>query len=759
VTPPARPTRRSTTTDRATTRRTAPTARSTTPRATATRSSTATRPTRSTTTRSTVGRSTPTRAPSARTTTRASTTRATAARSPRTAGRAAARPVVTKAGTRPRRAGRGQTRPPAREATRKRLLILLVGLVGLFGLIAAKVADLQVINPGHYLSFGQAQTVRSQTLAADRGTIYDRNHTELAMSVPMKTIFADPKLVTDAAGRSDPARSAALLAPILGLDVADLTQKLSGTGRFVYLARKVPKSVYDQVAALNLPGIEYLDETERITPAGDVGRSLIGTVDPDNNGLSGLEKQYATELTGTPGALTLERNPQGHTIPIGEHQLTPAVKGDDLVLTVDRSMQYETEQILAEQVHAAGAKGGIAIVTRPSTGEVLAMANVVTDPKTGVVSTSGNNAAVTTVYEPGSVMKIATVSAAIEQGLVTPDTPIVVPGSYQVGDHAFSDAEPHPTETLSVAQIVAQSSNIGTIKMAQQLGKQGVYDTFTNFGFGAHTGLEFLNEANGSVPKPDTPAWSATSIGTIPIGQGISATPLQVLESYNAIANGGVYVAPRLVDSTIDANGNEHPLPADAGRRVVSTKTASTMNMMLRGVVTGGTGTLAKVDGYTVFGKTGTARKPQPGGYTDKNGQTQYESTFVGAVPAEAPALSVIVVIDEPSGGNYFGGAVAAPAFSKIASYGLQRFSVPPPVNDAAAVGAALASTPIANSGGPVADGVERMANGKVRASAAEVTPTTTAPPVSTAPKKSTTTTTTPGKAGASSPPTITRKP
>jgi cell division protein FtsI (penicillin-binding protein 3) len=669
----------------------------------------------------------------------------------------------------------GPNHPPANAATRRRLLILLAGLVGLFGLIAAKVTDLQVINPGHYLSFGQAQTVRSQTLAADRGTIYDRNRTELAMSVPMKTIFADPKLVADASGRSDAAHSAALLAPILGLDVSDLTQKLSGSNRFVYLARKVSKDISDKVAALKLPGIDFLDETDRITPGGGVGRSLIGTVDPDNNGLSGLEKQYASELTGTPGSLMLERNPQGHTIPVGEHQLTPAVKGDDLVLTIDRSMQYQTEQILADQVHAAGAKGGIAIVTRPSTGEVLAMANVATDPKTGAVSTSSNNAAVTTIYEPGSVMKMATVSAAIEQGLVTPNTTFSVPGTYQVGDHTFSDAEPHGTETLSVAQILAQSSNIGTIKIAQQLGRQGVYDTLTNFGFGAETGLAFLNEAGGRVLQPGK--WSGTSMGTIPIGQGVSATALQVLEGYNSIANGGVYVGPRLVDSTIDANGNEHPIPADSGRRVVSATTASTMNMMLRGVVTGGTGTLAKVDGYTVFGKTGTARKPQAGGvYTDKNGLTQYESTFVGAVPAEAPALSVIVVIDEPSGGNYYGGAVAAPAFSKIASYGLQRFSVPPPVTDGTAVGATLATTPVTSTGAAATDGVLQLPNGKVRAATAGF-PLATTPATggtgstgggataggsgstsATIPNQKTTTSSTPGKAGASSPPT-TRKP
>jgi len=641
---------------------------------------------------------------------------------------------------------------PHRAATRKRLLVLLAGLIAIFGLVAVKVVDLQVLSPGHYLKFGASQTIRSQVLAADRGTIYDRNHTELAMSVPLKSVFADPKLV------ADPVAAAALLAPILHLDTGDLAVKLGASNRFTYLARKVPKDISDQVAALRLDGINFIDETEREAPGGDVARSLIGSVDPDNNGLSGLEKQYAAELTGTPGSLTLERNPQGHTIPVGEHQLTPALKGDDLVLTIDRSMQYEAERVLSEQVKAAGAKGGIAIVTKPSTGEVLAMANVTSDEKTGEVTPSGNNAAVTTVYEPGSVMKIATIAAAIESGKVTPDTTFTVPDHLQVGDHLFSDAEPHLTETMSVAQILALSSNVGTIKIGQQLGKQGIYDSLRNFGFGTRTSLDFLNEANGSVLNPDK--WSATSIGTIPIGQGVSATPLQVLEAYNTVANRGLSVAPRLVDSTIDSDGNEHPVPADAGRRALSAATADRVNLMLRGVVTGGTGVLATVDGYTVAGKTGTARKVQPGGgYYDASGAIRYQSTFVGMVPAEAPALSVIVVIDQPSGGLYTGGAVAAPAFSKIASYGLQRFSVPPPVTDGAAGGAAVAG-PATSSATSGADGlvgtVQRMANGKLRASTAGVPVIPPAPPVppavTTAPSGST------AKGGTSTPSTA-RKP
>jgi len=628
-------------------------------------------------------------------------------------------------------------------------------------IIAAKVADLQVVNPTRYLTTGTSQTLRSQTLAAERGTIYDRNHTELAMSVPMKTIFADTKLV------ADPVAEAAALAPVLHLDAGALQAKLSqrhadDTGamvpdRFVYLARKVEVDVADRVKDLKLAGISFIDESSVANPSGTLARNLLGTVDVDNNGVSGLEKQYNAEMTGTPGSLTLERNPQGRTIPVGEHQLTPAVKGDDLVLTIDQAMQYETESVLAEQVGVTSAKGGMAIVTKPDTGEVLAMASVIRDEKTGNITVSGDNAPVTSVYEPGSVMKIVTVSDALEQGLVTPDTTIQVPGSLQVGDHSFTDAEAHGAETMTVAQILAKSSNIGTIKIAQMVGKQSLYDRLMAFGFGKETALGFPDESHGTVPAPDT--WWTTSMGTIPIGQGVSATPMQVLSAYNTIANRGTYVAPRLVDSTIDSGGQEHPIGSDEGHRVMSTATADKMNLMLRGVVTDGTGETAAVNGYSVMGKTGTARKPQAGGgYVDAAGGTKYESTFVGVVPAEAPALSVIVVIDEPAGGNYTGGAVAAPAFSKIAAFGLRQFSVPPPVTDIANGGVPVGPLSAGHTGATV------LPNGKLRASAAgaaqaAVMPTTT----TTAPSKKSTgkaTTTTSGSSPPStkSPPT-TKKP
>jgi cell division protein FtsI (penicillin-binding protein 3) len=587
-----------------------------------------------------------------------------------------------------------------------------------------KVADLQVLNPRHYLAVGTSQTVHSEVLAADRGTIFDRNHEQLAMTVPEKTVFADPKLVTD------PLRESDRLAPLLHLGRDELVAKLSAHNQFDYLARKVPIELADKIAALKLPGIDFLDEPAVMMPEGRSTAALLGAVDIDNKGLSGLEQQYDALLTGRPGELTLAENPQGRTIPVGEHQLVPAVPGSDLVLTVDRSMQYETEQILSQQVATAKAKGGIAIVSNPSTGEILAMANVAADPKTGAVTPSTNNAALTTVYEPGSVMKIATISEALERGLITPTSKFDVPGQYSVGGSTFSDAEAHGTESLTVAQIVAQSSNIGTIKIAQLLGDQGVYAGITGLGYGSQTALHFPNEAAGAVLRPAD--WSGTSIATLPIGQGVSSTALQVLEAYNTIANGGRYVSPRLLDATIDPEGHTHLVGRDPGHRVMSTKTADEMNLMLRGVVTGGTGTLAKVDGYTVLGKTGTAREPQPnGGYTDTLGRYHYDATFVGVVPAQKPALSVIVVIQDPRGGNYFGGSIAAPAFAKIASYGLRLFHVPPPSNDGAAGGVPIPGAGVGGVGGAVID----EPNGKIRAYAAGTTSTTiAAAPTTTAP-------------------------
>lgn len=634
---------------------------------------------------------------------------------------------------------------------RRRLLVVLALLALLFAAVAGKVLDLQVLNPGRHKAWGEAQRVESTKLAAQRGDIVDRNGAELAVSRPAKSVFVDPKLVTDPSGE------AAKVAPLLGLDVTEVTAKMAGNGRFAYLKRKVPVDVADQVAALGLPGVAFLDESERYLPAGDSARSLLGAVDADNQGISGLESQYGQALSGTPGELSLERNPEGRTIPVGEHDLVPAVPGDTLKLTLDRSIQYEAERLLGEQVAATKAKGGIAIVTKPQTGEILAMANMVTDDKTGQVLTGTNNAALTTQYEPGSVMKVVAIGTALEDGLIQPTTSMYLPPTLQVADAQFGEAEDRGGVTWDVGQILTHSSNVGTIKIGQMLGKQRLHDAITNFGFAQPTGLGFPNEVSGALPQVSN--WSGTSLATIAIGQGVAVTPLQMLLAYNTIANGGQYVPARLVASTVDGAGVEHATEPATGRRVISGDTAAKLNVMLRSVVQTGTGQLAAIPGYDTAGKTGTARKPQPGGgYMDKNGVTHYQSTFVGFMPAEQPALSVYVMIDEPSGGQYTGGATAAPVFSKLGSFALRRLGIAPPATDSANGGSAVSGDSVAGAtpGGIGAGTAVTTADGRLRSLP---TGTPVAPPTTVASPDLGTTPTTTKVAGSTKVTTSTTRP
>ena len=549
-------------------------------------------------------------------------------------------------------------------------MVLLLG----FGAVVVRLVDVQAVGGQEYAAFGESQRFQDIALPAERGSFFDRNGNDLAVSIPQRTIWADPRLVEDATA------TASVLAPLLGLDAERslaLATKLGGASKFTYVARRVEDDVADAVADLDLPGIFFLDEPKRIAPAGDLGRSVLGQVGIDNEGLSGLELQYDELLTGEPGELIIERDPDGRTIPGGERQLAPAQRGDDLVLSIDRSMQYETERALRAQIAAKGGKGGMAIVSRPATGEILALANLVTDPETGEVNAVRNNMAATAVYEPGSVNKVITVAAAMEEGLVSPSTELVVPDRLQVSDHLYTDHDPHPTETYSVTRILTESSNIGTIKLAQMLGKDRFDSYLRRFGFGTRTSLLFPNEAPGILLDPDD--YTGTSMGSIPIGQGIAITALQMLQAYNVLANDGVYVPPRLVLETVDGNGTSHPVDAGEPHRVVSESTAARMRDMLANVVAEGTGTRGGITGYTVAGKTGTARKPlATGGYQDASGY-HYVATFAGFVPAERPELSIIVVIDEPAG-DIYGGTVAAPVFADLAQYGLRLFRIPPPL-------------------------------------------------------------------------------
>ncbi|MEO7572768.1 MAG: penicillin-binding transpeptidase domain-containing protein, partial [Acidimicrobiales bacterium] len=337
--------------------------------------------------------------------------------------------------------------------------------------------------------------------------------------------------------------------------------------------------------------------------------------------------------------------------------------------------------------------------------------------ETGEITATRNNMGATAVYEPGSVNKVITVAAALEEGLVRPDTELTVPDSLQVSDHLFTDHDPHPTESYSVTRILSESSNIGTIKLAQLLGKDRLDSYLRRFGFGTKTALDFPNEAAGILLPPDE--YSGTSMGSIPLGQGIAVTAMQMLEAYNVLANDGVYVAPKLVMETVDDAGGRHPVEGVEGQRVVSERTAREMRDMLVNVVTEGTGTRGGITGYSVAGKTGTARKPLPEGGYGTDGNYSYVANFVGFVPAEKPELSIIVVIDEPAG-DIFGGTVAAPVFADLAQYGLRLFRIPPPLIE-------RAPEPDTAAAEAVAEGVvEAREPQRVRAAPATTTTTTT---------------------------------
>ena len=581
---------------------------------------------------------------------------------------------------------------------------MLVVIAMATSVMVARLTQLTLFDSGRLSALSASQTVRAVELPGERGTIIDRNGHELALSVPQTTVWADPREV------DDPVGYARTLAPILGVPEARLRDNLSRPGAFTYLARQIDdeQAAVAQAAVVgdpddpadDLAGVYFFNEPRRFSPSGDLAEAVVGRVGIDNDGRSGLERLHDGRLSGEPGELVVERAPDGVAIPAGRHRLTPPAPGEDLVLTIDRSIQFEAERLLAGQIIDTGADGGSAVVMDVRTGDLLALANLarrgtvnarpaVADADAfsgrsevdvssalppGVVQ-AAKVTAVTDVFEPGSVNKVITVAAAIEEGVANRWDTRVVPDNLRVADHTFTDHSPHETRPFTVNEILVRSSNIGTIQLGQELGKERLDSYLRRFGFGTKTGLGFPGESAGLMLAPED--WSGTTIGTVPIGQGVSVTPLQMLEAYATIANGGTFVTPRLVLGTIDAEGVMHPSPAGPTRDVVSASTAATVTQMLVDVVDSGTGRNAIVDGYRVAGKTGTARKPLVGARGYEAGA--YLASFAGFVPAEDPRLAIIVVLDEPF--PIYGGVVSAPVFADLAAYSLRHLRVPPPAS------------------------------------------------------------------------------
>ena len=541
---------------------------------------------------------------------------------------------------------------------------MLVTVVAFAG-IGVRLFDLQARDRSHLSSLGVGQRVRAVSIPAERGQIFDRNGKVLAMSVPQTTVVADPRVI------EDPVAYAAKLAPIVQVDQAELEARLSNhKSAFAYVARKVNDGVAKQVKALDLVGISYQDESKRYYPLGTIAAPVVGFTGTDNTGLEGMEYHYNSLLTGTPGSVQVERDPQGNDIPGGERQVKTAKRGEDVVLTIDSSLQWKTEQELLHGVQSMNARGGTAIVVDVQTGDILAMATVdgATDTEPAQAATATDkNRPVTDVYEPGSTNKVITMAGAIQEGLVNPDTVFDdVWQSINIGGTEYEDVEEH-SSTMNVAEILAHSSNVGTIRIAHELGKDRLADYLRAFGFGQTTGLGLPGEAPGVTF--DAANYNDTSMGSIPIGYGIAVTAMQMLDVYTTIANHGVARPPRLVAATIDADGTRHDSALPEPRQVVSAATADAVNGMLQKAVHEGTGTKAQIPGYPVAGKTGTARKaPYDTG--------EYNASFAGFAPAGDPKLAAIVVMDSPQG-SIFGADAAAPVFQQIMRFALTYERVP----------------------------------------------------------------------------------
>lgn len=549
-----------------------------------------------------------------------------------------------------------------------RLVSLLAAFSLLFVAVAVRLVQLQVVRAQPLGNLGAKQRVRAVELPARRGPILDRDLAPLAVSGEARAIYANPRLLPD------PAEAADALAPVLGVPRKDLLLGLERDAGFVYLARQVPPEVADRVQALGIPTVGALVESRRVYPSGTLCGQVLGFVGTDGQGLAGIESRYDDILRGIPGEVVFERDPGGRPIPQGRRERIEAVPGRGIVLTLDQDVQFYVERALARGARATRARYGSAVVLDPKTGDILAMANWPSlDPARfgDAPPDVRRNRAVTDAYEPGSVNKVITAAAAIESGIAWPGMRMKVPDSLRVADKTFHDFAPHPTLDITYAQALAQSSNIGTIQVALRLGKKRLARALERFGFGRPTGIGFPGESSGIVLDPRD--WYPTSIGTIPIGQGVAVTPLQIAAVYATIANDGVWMRPRLIRGVVQRDGRFTERAPSRGRRVVGAYTAARVRSMLIGVVERGTGARAQIPGYVVAGKTGTARVP----YVDRRGySSDIITTFAGMAPADDPRLVVLVSLYNPT--PRYAALTAAPIVREILVHTLAALRVPP---------------------------------------------------------------------------------
>ncbi|MFD3840576.1 peptidoglycan D,D-transpeptidase FtsI family protein [Streptomyces sp. NPDC058642] len=593
---------------------------------------------------------------------------------------------------------------------RPRLRMVGLGLTLVLIAFAVRLLQVQAVEAGTYAAKAQQNRYVGYTLAAERGQITDRSGVALATSLDAYDITADPTLFSRKQLKIDdgPEQAAALLAPILGQDQAELAAKLRTKGQYVKLAGRQTPQVWKQIKDLKsalatkadddrttvnvLAGVFAVATSKRVYPNSDLAAGILGWVNADGKGGGGVEQKLNTLLSGKDGKIRYAQS-GGRQVPTAGSTETPAVPGSDVELTIDRDIQWAAQDAITEQVRKSKADRGYVIVQDTQTGEILAMANSPGfDPGDLSQADPGtlHNWALEDAYEPGSTAKVMSMAAVLEEKVATPQTHVVVPNRLHRGDRLFKDDIDHETWYLTLNGVLAKSSNIGTILATGQLGKtqaqanQVLYSYLRKFGLGSYSGLDFPGETKGILAAPQD--WSTSQQYTIPFGQGVSLNAMQAASVYSTIANGGVRVEPTLVRGTQGPDGRFTPAAKPEKSRVISEKTAKTLARMLESVVDDreGTGSKARIPGYRVAGKTGTANRVDPA--TGK--YHGYTSSFAGFAPADKPRVTVYCAIQNATEGSYFGGQICGPVYKQVMEFALKTLQVPP-------TGAKPASLPV----------------------------------------------------------------
>ncbi|MBR7672414.1 penicillin-binding protein 2 [Streptomyces daliensis] len=583
---------------------------------------------------------------------------------------------------------------------RARLRLVAVGLTLVVLAFTVRLLQVQAVDADTFAGKAAVNRYLTVPLAAERGTVSSRDGTALATTVDAYDITADPYLFTpkQTGVKDAPAKAAALLAPIVGEDEAELTAKLERKKtRYVLLARQQTPQAWRKIKELKatladkaaqkeganvLAGVYQEKHAKRVYPNKELASSVLGFVNSEGKGGAGIEAKLDKELAGRDGKITYAQS-GGRQVPTAGVQEHPAKPGSDIDLTLDRDIQWSAQQAITEQVEKSKADRGYVIVQDTRTGELLAMANAPGfDPNdlSGADGDALGNAAVQDAFEPGSTSKLMSMAAVLEEGKATPATAVTVPNRLKRADRSFADDVDHPTWHLTLNGVLAKSSNIGTILATEQLGKtqqeanEVLYGYLRKFGMGSPTGLGLPGETDGLLAKPDK--WSASQQYTIPFGQGLSLNAVQAASIYSTIANGGVRTEPSLVRGQTGPDGRYSAAPEAKKTRVVSEKTARTLARMLESVVDDmeGTGIVAKIPGYRVGGKTGTANRvdPETGRY---NG---YTSSFAGFAPADKPRVTVYCAVQNPKKGSYFGSDVCGPVYKQVMKFALKSLQIPP---------------------------------------------------------------------------------